>query len=172
MAGKRTNIYNLTDVQDRPRVLRYFRHDIPPGGRLVLPASLIGGRVQTQRLAKGIAAKDIHVGPTPPSWYLKLKQERDAKTRARQAQKLPTRRIPEPVEAVRIVEPLFDIDDVMERLEKRTKEVIGKFATFVRPAPLLSDKMLKDDMLKAVRAALVNGGNIVPLKKAMELIED
>jgi len=173
MAGKTVNIYNLTDVQDRPRSIKLYRQVVVPGGRLVLPASMTQGRVEIRRLSRMMAAKDIHVGLTPPAWYLKLKQKTSKVTRTKQAQFRALPPAGKPVlPPAPSVEPLFDIEEVMDKLSTRTRVVIGKFAAYVRPEPLISMKMLKSEMLDSVRTALETGARIVPLAEGMALLEE
>jgi len=169
---KRTNIYNLTDVQDRPRPLTIFRVRVPPGGRLVVPVSKIAGPIHTARLARMQKARDIHVGATPPAWYVRRKREIDQQRRAAQAYKPPGR--PEPAERdeVDTGDAAVDYTPYLEAMRKmRTKKDVLAFAKYVRPAPLLSDRMKLTELKDAVDLAVEGGSKLTPLTKLDELLE-
>ncbi|MFH1834336.1 MAG: hypothetical protein ABH877_04865 [bacterium] len=172
----RTNVYNLTDVKDRPRSIKIFRQNIIPGGRLVLPKSMVTGRVEYKRLARMVTAKDVHVGLTPPAWYLRIKQQAASTTRAKQAQRLFRPMVAKtPVPSLEVVEPLFNVEEVMRLVKKLSKPNLLQFTTFVRPAPMISESMTMKEIHAVIETAFEDGSKLLPLgvaKKFLGLTEE
>jgi hypothetical protein len=134
---------------------------------------MVTGRIPAQRLLRMMTAKDVHVGPTPPPWYLKIKREASQEMRQAQAEKLSRPRAAALVAAQPPPpEPLYDLEEVMVALEGKTKAVIGKFSAFVRPAPVVSTQMKKSEMLEAIRLSLEADASIIPLSDALEFLEE
>jgi hypothetical protein len=165
MAEPRTSIYNLTDVTERPETLTLFNCPIAPGGRLVLPKSRLT-QVEMGRLSRMVTTRMIGVGDNPPPWYVQEKEDRRRFMQAKQAGLEVD--VPEKVEPPKA---LFDLEEVMDLLGKAAKADILKFSGYMRPEPVLSAKMKKDDLLDAIEAALGTGTKIIPLADAMDLIK-
>ena len=192
--GERTNIYNLTDVEERPTPLKIFRQFIPPGGKMIVPVSKLRTRSVQKRLARMQENRSIFVGDAPPAWYEQARRAAKVERRRAQAYKLPElaepAAEPEPAPAAEpavapekarhsdAVKALRKKDkdaratvsrgDAMKALRKRTKSDLAALAELLDLGDVTTE-MTKAKMLLALEASFPEEVELSPpLEKYLE----